>query len=87
MPNRVVFAAAFALAALLASPGAHAAYSEQQKDACQGDAQRLCSTIIQQNMHDTGNPAFHKKIGKCLSYYRAYLSPACKAYFPTRRRR
>ena len=70
MPNRIVFAAALAFAALLASADARAQTAAQQA-ACQGDAQIYCSQYIPD----------HNLIRRCLVANMSRISAACRAQF------
>ncbi len=64
-----------ALAAIIASsalaPAAFAnrGYTQQQQQACQGDAIRLCGPVIPD----------HARIHSCLRHHRTHLSHACRA--------
>lgn len=67
--RRIGFAA---LVILAGSSSAFAqGYSQDQERYCTGDAMRLCSQEIP-NV---------ERITACMEYYRAYLSPPCKAVF------
>jgi hypothetical protein len=46
-------------------------WTPQQRAACEPDAMRLC----QQYISDIG------RVRACMSHYRRYLSPACRAEF------
>jgi hypothetical protein len=46
-------------------------WTPQQRAACEPDAMRLC----QQYISDIG------RVRSCMSHYRRYLSPACRAVF------
>jgi hypothetical protein len=46
-------------------------WTQQQRAACEPDAMRLC----QQYVSDIG------RVKACMSRYRRYLSPACRAVF------
>jgi len=46
-------------------------WTQQQRAACEPDAMRLC----QQYVSDIG------RVRACMSRYRRYLSPACRAVF------
>jgi hypothetical protein len=60
------------LALTLASwPAAAQQWTPQQRSACEPDAMRLC----QQYVSDIG------RVRACMSNYRRYLSPACRAVF------
>jgi len=52
-------------------PAAAQQWTPQQRAACEPDAMRLC----QQYVSDIG------RIRACMSRYRRYLSPACRAVF------
>ena len=52
-------------------PAAAQQWTPQQRAACEPDAMRLC----QQYVYDIG------RIRACMSRYRRYLSPACRAVF------
>jgi len=50
---------------------------QQEEADCQGDAMRLCGPAIPD----------HAKIRACLIYYKAYLSPACRAIVAPKKKR
>ena len=52
-------------------PAAAQQWTPQQRAACEPDAMRLC----QQYISDIG------RVRACMSRYRRYLSPACRAEF------
>jgi len=52
-------------------PAAAQQWTPQQRAACEPDAMRLC----QQYISDIG------RVRACMSHYRRYLSPACRAEF------
>ena len=52
-------------------PAAAQQWTQQQRAACEPDAMRLC----QQYISDIG------RVRACMSHYRRYLSPACRAEF------
>ena len=62
--------ASLALAALLA-PSPAAAYTEQQRAACEGDAMRLCSAHVPDV----------DRITACMKANHRHLSAACRAVF------
>jgi hypothetical protein len=74
-PNlRPIIAAAALLGLSLtfaSSPAAAQQWTLQQRAACEPDAMRLC----QQYISDIG------RVRSCMSHYRRYLSPACRAVF------
>ena len=53
------------------SPGAAQQWTPKQRAACEPDSMRLCNQYVPdiQNVRD------------CMSHYRRYLSPACRAVF------
>ena len=53
------------------SPAAAQQWTPEQRAACEPDAMRLC----QQYVSDIG------RVRACMSRYRRYLSPACRAEF------
>jgi hypothetical protein len=53
------------------SPAAAQQWTPQQRAACEPDSMRLC----QQYISDIG------RVRSCMSHYRRYLSPACRAVF------
>ena len=68
----IATAALLGLALTLASwPAAAQQWTPQQRAACEPDAMRLC----QQYISDIG------RVRSCMSHYRRYLSPACRAVF------
>jgi hypothetical protein len=74
------FAAVFAVAAMSVRPAAAQGQgTPEQRQACSGDAQRLCGEFIPDAT----------KISACLAKKRSSLSPACKAVFtrPTKKKR
>jgi hypothetical protein len=56
------------------SNAATAQGTPEQRAACEGDAQRLCSQYIPDK----------DRITACLGQYRRYLSPACRSIFDSR---
>jgi hypothetical protein len=70
---RPIMAASAILGLLLtfAWPAAAQQWTQQQRAACEPDAMRLC----QQYISDIG------RVRACMSHYRRYLSPACRAAF------
>jgi hypothetical protein len=74
-PNlrRIISAAALLGLSLTfaSSPAAAQHWTPQQRAACEPDAMRLC----QQYISDIG------RVRSCMSHYRRYLSPACRAVF------
>src|SRR5947207_1561533 len=68
----IATAALLGLALTFASwPAAAQQWTPQQRAACEPDAMRLC----QQYVSDIG------RVRACMSHYRRYLSPACRAEF------
>jgi hypothetical protein len=68
----IAAAALLGLALTFASwPAAAQQWTPQQRAACEPDAMRLC----QQYVSDIG------RVRACMSHYRRYLSPACRAEF------
>jgi hypothetical protein len=68
----IVAAALLGLSLTFASsPAAAQQWTPQQRAACEPDAMRLC----QQYISDIG------RVRSCMSHYRRYLSPACRAVF------
>jgi hypothetical protein len=64
--------AAFGLALTLASlPAAAQQWTPKQRAACEPDAMRLCSQYVPDV----------QRVSSCMSHYRRYLSPACRAVF------
>jgi Transposase C of IS166 homeodomain/IS66 Orf2 like protein len=68
--NRGALAAHLALT-FASRPAAAQQYTPQQRAACEPDAMRLC----QQYVSDID------RVRACMSHYRRYLSPACRAVF------
>jgi hypothetical protein len=69
---RPSMAAAALLGLAFASwPATAQQWTLQQRAACEPDAMRLC----QQYVSDIG------RVRSCMSHYRRYLSPACRAVF------
>jgi hypothetical protein len=71
---RPIIAAAALLGLALTSgswPAATQEWTPRQRAACEPDAIRLC----QQYISDIG------RVRSCMSHYRRYLSPACRAVF------
>ena len=66
----ITVAAALIGAALLALPAA-AQGTPEQREACSGDAQRLCGQYVPDV----------QRITACMSQKRRYLSPRCRAVF------
>ena len=64
--------AAFGLALTFASlPAAAQQWTPKQRAACEPDAMRLCNRYISDI----------QSVSDCMSHYRRYLSPACRAVF------
>ncbi len=64
--------AAFGLALAFASlPAAAQQWTPQQRAACEPDAMRLCNQYVPDV----------QRVSACMSHYRRYLSPACRAVF------
>ena len=71
-PMKATAAVLLGLALTVASwPAAAQQWTPQQRAACEPDAMRLC----QQYVSDIG------RVKACMSHYRRYLSPACRAEF------
>ena len=66
----VAVPASLALMAALA-PSPAAAYTQEQRSACEGDAMRLCSAYVQDINHITA----------CMKRNRRNLSSGCRAAF------
>jgi hypothetical protein len=65
-------AALLGLALTFASlPAAAQQWSPEQRAACEPDAMRLCSQYVPDV----------QRVSACMSVYRRYLSPACRAVF------
>jgi hypothetical protein len=62
---------AVALLAFAISPAAAQQWTPQQRAACEPDAMRLCNQYIPDV----------QRTSACMSHYRRYLSPACRAVF------
>jgi hypothetical protein len=67
----IIAAAALLGLAFASWPTAAQQWTPQQRAACEPDAMRLC----QQYVSDIG------RVRACMSHYRRYLSPACRAVF------
>jgi hypothetical protein len=66
------FSAAFGLALAFASlPAAAQQWTPQQRAACEPDAMRLSNQYVPDV----------QRVSACMSHYRRYLSPACRAVF------
>jgi hypothetical protein len=68
----------FGLAAFLglaltfaSSPAAAQQWTPEQRAACEPDAMRLCNQYVPDV----------QRVSACMSHYRRYLSPACRAAF------
>ena len=71
-------AAVLGLALTLASlPAAAQQWTPKQRAACDPDAMRLCSQYVPDV----------QRVSDCMSHYRRYLSPACRAVFGGGQRR
>ena len=65
-------AALFGLAlAFASSPAAAQQWTPEQRAACEPDAMRLCNQYVPDV----------QRVSACMSHYRRYLSPACRAAF------
>jgi hypothetical protein len=64
-------AALLGLALAFASPAAAQQWSPEQRAACEPDAMRLCNQYVPDV----------QRVSACMSHYRRYLSPACRAAF------
>jgi type II secretory pathway component PulL len=64
-------AALLGLALAFASPAAAQQWSPEQRAACEPDAMRLCNQFVPDV----------QRVSACMSHYRRYLSPACRAAF------
>jgi hypothetical protein len=53
------------------SPAAAQQWTPQQRAACEPDAMRLCNQYVPDV----------QRVSACMSHYRRYLSPACRAVF------
>jgi type II secretory pathway component PulL len=75
----LVAAALLALALIFPTPPAAAQqqWTPQQRAACEPDAMRLCSQYVPDV----------QRTSACMSHYRRYLSPACRAVFSGGQRR
>ena len=70
--------AAFGLALALASlPAAAQQWTPKQRAACEPDAMRLCNQYIPDV----------QRVSTCMSAYRRYLSPACRAFYDGHRKK
>lgn len=70
MINGKIFILAAALMGAMTAAALGQDLTLQQEEAdCEGDATRLCGPVIPD----------HEKIRECLIYYKAELSPACRA--------
>jgi type II secretory pathway component PulL len=72
--GRPILGLAAACALALMSNSAAAQGTPEQRAACEGDAQRLCSQFIPDV----------DRIKTCLGQYRRYLSAACRSMFEVR---
>ena len=70
--RKIGFAVTFAISVFSMSTASHAAYSEEQKRLCLGDALKFCSSDIPDDA----------KVTACLTRHAAELSPKCKAVGP-----
>jgi hypothetical protein len=64
-------AALLGLALAFASPAAAQQWTPEQRAACEPDAMRLCNQYVPDV----------QRVSACMSHYRRYLSPACRAAF------
>ena len=70
--------AAFGLALAFASlPAAAQQWTPQQRAACEPDAMRLCNQYVPDV----------QRVSSCMSAYRRYLSPACRAFYDGHRKK
>ena len=70
--------AAFGLALTFASlPAAAQQWTPKQRAACEPDAMRLCNQYIPDV----------QRVSTCMSAYRRYLSPACRAFYGGHRKK
>jgi hypothetical protein len=53
------------------SPAAAQQWTPEQRAACEPDAMRLCNQYVPDV----------QRVSACMSHYRRYLSPACRAAF------
>ena len=66
------FASVLGLALTFVSlPAAAQQWTPQQRAACEPDAMRLCNQYVPDV----------QRVSACMSHYRRYLSPACRAVF------
>jgi hypothetical protein len=71
-------AALLGLALTIASlPAAAQQWTPEQRTACEPDAMRLCNQYVPDA----------QRVSACMSHYRRYLSPACRAVFGGGQRR
>ena len=64
-------AAFLGLALSFTSSPAAAQWTPEQRAACEPDAMRLCNQYVPDV----------QRVSACMSHYRRYLSPACRAVF------
>ena len=64
-------AALLGLVLAFASPAAAQQWTPEQRAACEPDAMRLCNQYVPDV----------QRVSACMSHYRRYLSPACRAAF------
>ena len=64
-------AALLGLGLAFASPAAAQQWTPEQRAACEPDAMRLCNQYVPDV----------QRVSACMSHYRRYLSPACRAAF------
>lgn len=57
--------------AFASSPAAAQQWTPEQRAACEPDAMRLCNQYVPDV----------QRVSACMSHYRRYLSPACRAAF------
>ena len=60
-----------------ASPAAAQQWTPKQRAACEPDAMRLCNQYVPDV----------QRVSSCLSAYRRYLSPACRAFYDGHRKK
>jgi hypothetical protein len=75
--KRTLFAAMALVGAMTATAIGQGLTLQQEEADCQADALRLCGPEIPD----------HAKILACLVYYKAYLSPACRAIVAPKKRK
>jgi hypothetical protein len=76
-PPMLGAAALLALALATSPAAAQRQWTPQQRAACEPDAMRLCNQYASD----------FQRLTDCMSHYRRYLSPRCRAVFGQRKRR